>query len=67
MYVCAMKHRHIVERDLRSEILDVLRRSAAPVQLLELSKALGIPIRGPDYEALCATPMHRLNILQRER
>jgi ribonuclease R len=50
-----MKHRHIVERDLRSEILDVLRRSAAPVQLLELSKALGIRSDAPEYEALRAT------------
>jgi len=50
-----MKHRHIVERDLRSEILDVLRRSAAPVQLLELSKALGIRSDSPEYEALRTT------------
>lgn len=42
----------MVDRDLRSEILAILRRSEEPVQLLELSKALRIRSDSRDYDAL---------------
>jgi len=47
-----MKQRHIVDRDLRAEILDILRRSESPVQLLELTKALRIRSDSREYDAL---------------